>query len=406
MNSTHQKKIVFLLTFAAIALYLITVWRFSVDIPYADDYDAILAFINSVAELDIKSLTLSILHQHNEHRIAFNRIIELLSFKLSGNVNFSQLIWIGNVGWFLVIGIFWRWARKKGVSLIEFCPVVITLLAFSHHELMTFAMASIQQYYQLLFCILGVYFMVSNRIYNAMFFYILGMFSGGGGVVLGPVMALYYLFSRKWKSLFICLTFIGLVTVCYFYFLEYTRSTQDLHPFEILVQPGLFSGFILGFIGSIGNINKLGLPSGILFGSMFLYFFLKKVSQLSRNEPFLLWSGLYIISVAALTAMARGGFGILYAQTTSRYTQYSLVFVAIIYLGYLLGASNLKVRKIIFWIGLGFSVILFTYWHRIGVNAIKERFVELSSGKIMYPDTPRAKEILHRAQRDKIWQLE
>ena len=220
MNSIHQKKIVFLLTFAAIALYLITVWRFAVDIPYTDDYDAILAFINSVTELDIKSLTLSILHQHNEHRIAFNRIIELLSFKLSGNVNFTQLIWIGNVGWFLVIGIFYRWASKKGVSLIEFCPVVIILLAFSHHELMTFAMASIQQYYQLLFCILGIYFMVSNRIYNAMLFYILGVFSGGGGVALGPVMALYYLFSRKWKSLFVCLAFIGLTSAIYFYLLE------------------------------------------------------------------------------------------------------------------------------------------------------------------------------------------
>ena len=104
--------------------------------------------------------------------------------------------------------------------------------------------------------------------------------------------------------------------------------------------------------------------------------------------------------------MARGGFGILYAQTTSRYTQYSLVFVAILYLGYLLGSNNLKARRLIFLIGLGFSIVLFIYWYRPGVNAIKERFVELNSGKIMYPDTHRAKEILHKAQRDKIWQLE
>ena len=392
------------LAFIAFLLYCLAIWRFSANFPYGDDYDAILNFLNQFPRLDFKDQILSILSQHNEHRIALNRITQLAFLNLSGQINFIQLIWIGNLGWLLVIWIIYAWAKNKKISFREFCPVIIILLSFSHYELMTFPMASIQQYYQVLFCVVGIYFMTSDRLTLALLFYVMAVFTGGGGLVLGPVMIMYYWFLRKWKVLLMCISTVALATSLYFStWLEYSKSFQDPNALEIMKHPVLMGEFILGFLGSAGHINKLGLFSGIFFGIITLLLFLKKAIQISKNYAFLWWLGLYIIFVSVLTAMARGGFGVMYAQTTSRYTQYSLLIMAIVYLIYLLNPGTPKARKAIARIGMIFSVILFTYWFNPGSNNMKTQFNELNSRKIIYPDTSRAQEILRESSEKHIF---
>ena len=83
----------------ALILYCTAIFRFAANFPTGDDYDAILNFLNQFSELDLKQQILSILSQHNEHRIALNKIISLVILKFSGQINFVQLIWIGNLGW-------------------------------------------------------------------------------------------------------------------------------------------------------------------------------------------------------------------------------------------------------------------------------------------------------------------
>jgi hypothetical protein len=60
----------------AIALYLITIWRFAINLPYADVYDVVLGFLNNFSQLDPHQKLLSLLSQHNEHRLTFNRLVE------------------------------------------------------------------------------------------------------------------------------------------------------------------------------------------------------------------------------------------------------------------------------------------------------------------------------------------
>jgi hypothetical protein len=398
-----RRNLYVLLCVTAITLYLFAIFKYSFNAPYGDDYDAILYFLNQFSVQNFEDKFSLVLSQHNEHRIVLDRLFAIFSWKIFGQVNFTHLIWMGNLGWFLVIWLFWKWAKSKQVTFIEFVPVIICLLTFCHHELMTWAMASIQQYYQILFVICSLFLLTSNHTYWALFFYVLATYTGGGGIILGPMIILYYLTSKNFRNASIALAIVALVTALYFYWPQYITNPQSPGSIKILFRPDLSLEFILGFLGSAGNIPKIGLPSGIVFGSLLCLLWANKYSFNKKHNPFLWWTFIYIILVAILTAITRGGFGVLYAQTTSRYTQYSLLIMAITYLSYLLGVSNPKKRNTIFWIGLSFSLILFTYWYPRGNVAIKSRYLDLSAGKISYPNAIHPQEILQKSKELKIF---
>ena len=398
-----QRKLSVSLCILAITFYLFAIFKYSFNAPHGDDYDAILYFLNQFAVQNYEDKVLLVLSQHNEHRIVLDRLITISSWKIFGQVNFTYLIWIGNLGWFLVIWIFWKWAKSKQVTFIEFAPIIICLLTFCHYELMTWAMASLQQYYQILFAICCLFFLTSNRNYWALFFFTLATYTGGGGIILGPTIILYYLISKNPSKASINIVVVTIVTLLYFYWPQYLANPQSPGSAKILLRPDLFLEFTLGFLGSAGNIRKIGLSSGIIFGGLLFLLWANKYSFNKKHNPFLYWTFLYIVMVAILTAATRGGFGVLYAQTTSRYTQYSLLILVTIYLSYLLESNNSKKRRAIFFIGLGFSTILFSYWYPRGNVAIKARYLELSAGKISYPDVIRPQEILQKSKELKIY---
>ena len=98
-----------------VLLYLYSVWRFAVDSPFWDDYDAILVFLNiliseSQSSSEVVKLFLSL---HNEHRIFFPRLIAFINYFIDGEINFISLIWVGNFAWFLVIFLCWSYVKKN-----------------------------------------------------------------------------------------------------------------------------------------------------------------------------------------------------------------------------------------------------------------------------------------------------
>jgi hypothetical protein len=163
-------------SFCAI-LYGLAVYRYAVNAPFSDDFDAILGFLNTYQETDPKSFLNLILAQHNEHRIAFSKIIYAIYFTIFEKINFSPLIWIGNVGWFATIYLLWRYSKQFGIKLYQFVPVIIVLLTFAHYNSMTWSMTSIQLYFQILFALLALYAMVNQRPLSALGFFVIGLFT-------------------------------------------------------------------------------------------------------------------------------------------------------------------------------------------------------------------------------------
>ena len=127
------------------SLYLGTIFVYTSHMPVSDDYGAVLVFLNNFVQAgDIYEKFSMLFLQHNEHRIVFNRIIEVLQLHVSGEVNFLYLTLIGNLGWVLTVYLLWHYAKKRNiVTITSFVPVILFMFTFSHSALMTWAMASL-----------------------------------------------------------------------------------------------------------------------------------------------------------------------------------------------------------------------------------------------------------------------
>ena len=79
LNKTSLKRVCdFVLISAPIIFYYFCIFIFAVNIPFWDDYDSLRQHI-AISSSDSLQERISILFsQHNEHRIAFNRIVYVL----------------------------------------------------------------------------------------------------------------------------------------------------------------------------------------------------------------------------------------------------------------------------------------------------------------------------------------
>ena len=380
-------KFVILLVALISMLYIWAVLRYTSYLPYWDDYNAVLRFLNNFYDSDISEKVKLFFSQHNEHRIVFNRIVELLQLKLFGEINFLYLVLIGNVGWFLVIYLLWRYAKSENISFIYFSPVLIVLLAFSHNELMTWAMASIQQYYQILFSLISIYFLVNKKLFYALGAMILSIFTGGGGIVLIPLFVVYMILHRNWKNLFVTLMISAIILFIYFVVLGYEKPGHHPSILNTLKNPKMIIEYILVFIGSLAGSKT----AAATIGTALIIFFAYKLKYSYKKTPFLVWSILFILGTATATALARAGFGIEQALS-SRYSEYSLLFLSLIYLQYLFTEKQDNTNVIL--IGYLFSIIIFSFWFVKGSESLKDHYTQIKNTPILYPDQAAGEQIL------------
>lgn len=380
--------------FAAI-IYCCTVLRFAFNQPVGDDYDAILAFLNQYMVAQPAEQFQLFVRQHNEHRIFFTRLVTVLDLKIFDHINFVHLIWIGNLGWFISILGFWSFAKQYRVTIPEFTPVVIALLSFSHFDMMTWAMTSIQQYWQVCFGIFAIGFMVNNRFKLSLLFYTAAVFTSGGGIILAPVLNLYYLIQKQWRHLTICILLTIVILSIYFLLLPYTPPPPGRIS-EALMQPQLVLGYLIGFLGSLSNNLDLGISTILLCGSVLSILFLMRIKFIYKSAPFLWWTTLYIILTGILTALNRSATGII-SSGDSRYSEYSLLFGVSVYLSYLLSSTGTHSRKKIMWIGFTISLILFSYWYEQSKRPFIDRLHWLSDGIQTHPNWPAAQDIKKRS---------
>lgn len=376
----------------ATAFYGATVLKYSANFPFWDDYDAILGFLNQREERNFLASFYALFDQHNEHRIALPRLIELAVFKIVGEVNFVHLIFVGNIGWLLTIFAIWKFSIRNSVSTAEFVPFVMLMLAFSHAELMTWAMASIQQYYQIFFAIMTITMMVKNRPNSTLILFIASSFSGGGGLALAPVIAGYYVHSRNWRRLGVALLVISALIAVYFPLLSYRHPSHHPAVWVAFSEPLRLAGYFVTFLGGFGKSATLSIAIGL---AAVLLFSIKQ-KQIGESAPFVYWSVIYIFLVTFLNAITRSGLGIEYAAS-SRYTVYSLLLGGFLYLGYLSAAKTSAERRIVQGVGMSCSLIVFLYWSLPGADRMEDRFWELEAKRINYPHVNKALQILQQS---------
>ena len=380
------------LSLLATAIHLYIINRYSSGMPYRDDFDAIFGFLNEYPNLHFPQNFLFLFSQNNEHRIFLDHLVSLLMVSTTGRFSFIWMIWIGNVGWFLLVYLLWKFSKKNQISFVEFSPILIGMMCLSHYELMTMGMAAVQHYFQVFFCVLAIWFLVSNSLWLTLTFFICALFTAGGGICLVPVIFLYYLLQKEWRNLLFSIATVGIVFLIYFPLLGYIQPATHPDVLLALKSPLYLTTYAFGFLGGIGNTYKFSIALGFVFTAVVI----SKWKFLLTKYPFLFWLTIYLFVTAITNAITRGAIGIRTGQG-SRYTTYSLLFTAIVYFSCLLSATSIKTRLRVVNAGLFLSLVIFVYWYAHGQENIAARYEDLESGVLQHPYEDWAATSLNRA---------
>jgi hypothetical protein len=341
-----------------IILYFYFLSEYSLNIPKWDDH-ALKAFILEFENANgFLAKFQTFFKQHNEHRIAFDRLITLLVFTIHGTIDYRWLMWVGN---FTLIGtliIFLKIFQKQKVSLWFFIPISLIFFQLQLWENTFWGMAALQNF-GIIFFIFGlIYFISSDKkshFYWAILFAFFATYTSGNGITVFPVCIVLLLLQRRFKESIV----FGIVSIVLIgaYFYQYQMPPSN-PPMEGIGIGKIIFGFF-SFIGSVfdlmpnssGRVKLTIVAGGILFVissliAIYLIFnskLLKKNRFLSQTELFTLGSFMFLIGTGIVVTYTRISFGEI-GLLTSRYKIYAILLLTTLYLFFIskIELTNLK----------------------------------------------------------------
>ena len=402
-------------------LYLLLVFKLAVNIPFGDDYDVILSYMNESGKDRLELL----FAQHNEHRPVFTKIVSEITYQLWGQVDFRILVFIGNASLVALLYGLYLLFNKTGVPILYFLPVPYILFSIRLWGNATWAMASIGNYYVLLFSLLCFCFFTPKGILSlalSMTFAILASLTSGSGLLVFPVLILWAI-KRVWKSRArestqvsasgngtkdttrLIATLAVSFLVGYLYFESYNKPGHHPSIVDAWLDPIASIAYFFGFLGSCIPYTLPAVLLGMTSFSSFCYLTYHKHYE---KDPVLYSFAFLLIVMAAAAAMSRSGFGLQQALS-SRYAIVSVLLLISIYLLFA-GKKNLTARLHPKLLGSCFMLlfVLSSYLFAVHVDIMTKKKNKLVDGVeewkatgsgLAYPNQKHANKIMREAIR-------
>jgi len=334
--------------------------RFSVNVPNADDFDAILSFLAAfIGNLGVNEKMKLIFMPHGDHLIALTRIFVLAFYYIFGEINFRWIILTANIA--VPITCLLMILSVRSIKLIYLLPIVLLIFQPTYIEASLWAMAAVQNFWVMLFC-LGA-FLVAFRCPPMLFPFALllsalAALSQGNGIFCSLILSIVLLLKkRKRESLAAALLFIGFLLV------HLASIEGGLGRTISGAKTLVVSDYVLSFLGS--SLAFRNHTAAVFIGfSLVSLFVIFTFLRLDRKNDFLFATYLFILGTAIANAFARIDFGVAFAYTQSRYTYTSILLVACCYLAALEIFGKEQWQRKIFLIGTSLSLFfaLFSYY--------------------------------------------
>jgi hypothetical protein len=387
----------FVLASLPVYLFYSSIFAFAVNAPYWDDYDSILNFANNFTGTGLKDKVNLIFSQHNEHRIAFTRLITLASYYLTGKINFRLLVFIGNISLIGLLIIFWKSAAFTKKKFLYFIPVIFILFNVQYWGDIYFATPSISNLYVLLFAFASLYFLEKEPGKYFLFSSVLAMlaaFTSAEGLLVFFAGLPIVIYQKKLKriSLWAC---VGIACIL-FYFHGYIKPPA--HPSiidSIFAHPAHTIAYLFRFLGLC---CLLPLAAGILFSAYFIY--LVKARFYKQNMALISFY-LFLFLTGFAAALSRSGFDFL----PSRYRIISTLILVLSYLSFMEILPEDKARRI-FPVLLSCSILFnyFSYRSNFKYIILQKKYLtqglnswQENKAGLSYPDQGRASSIISGA---------
>jgi hypothetical protein len=393
-------------------IYLYAFQRYATNMPFVDDYDAILSwtlkFLNAHG---FQEKFLLFFRQHNEHRIIVDYFVNLLSIGIFHRINFIFISFAGSIGLFGITAVFLFIGKQNKLSLHELIPIPFLLLCLSQNQLITCAMAAVQQYWQLLFDIASILLLTTARhkagFVMACVLAILATFSGGGGLLVFPVGVVYLLQSRRFLLAGVWGIVTGVTLYLFFIYFKYQPSPYGAQAHAYFWAHPLQSAiFVLGFLGNAARSTAMAIAFGAAIVTATAA--MLAVNFKNRN-PALLYTALLLLVSAVVVAENRAfvGYQLRFLASnpiymSSRYTIYGLLSLAIFYMLVMSSINGKNMRRLAGFLGICIAVAINLSWVGPGLGMLSY-FHNLEKAKLLPQPENDAAATLQAAMRQNIF---
>jgi hypothetical protein len=368
-------------------------YRQAFDIPYQDDYAAILAFAREYRQLPgFSAKALEVLTQQtNDYKLAFAHFIVACDLEATGHLNFPFLVMLGNLFLLLIAYLLWRTYRSPSPRslnqrLVEFLPISLLLFAPFYWETLDWSMAGLQNIPVIFFSLLSIILLVATnpgksglgRSLLAGLSAVLAALSSANGFLLAPI-GLLILLPRKALSAAAlwCACFLLPVAVYLYHYVPHRYSAHVLHSAPL--NEKVFYFFAL--LGCAILHPWVAAFFGVALAAIFA---LSVRSRFDRMHPVSFYFTLWVLATAALVGGLRGAIA-------SRYSIYSvLVFIyAYFYLvSYLSGRVSGSTLKRFSIAAIACSFLFFAAGIFKGNQRLSERRAIVLAGMAHYRANP------------------
>jgi hypothetical protein len=344
-NILQKNTIWGIIIFFPVALYFYFLSEYAINIPKWDDH-ALKAFIVEFQNANgIIAKIQSLFKQHNEHRIAFDRLFTLIVFYLHGTIEYRWLMWIGNFTLIGILFIFFRIFKKTNLPIAYFAPIPLIIFQLQLWENTFWGMAAMQNF-GVVFFILGLIYLISSdkksHFYLAILFAFFATYTSGNGITAFPICIVLLVLQKRFKESIIFGLVSAILIFLYFFHYQMPPSNPPMNGIGI-------GKIALGFLSFLGSaFDLLPYSSGrikltILFGTflftlsgiiaIYLIFnskLINKRRELSQIELFILGSLMFLIGTGIVVTYTRISFGDI-GLLTSRYKIYSVLLTVTLY---------------------------------------------------------------------------
>jgi hypothetical protein len=380
-----------LICFPIITFYTL-LSRELVNLPFLDDYGAVLGFLNQWTKLhSTREKSLYVLTaQHNEYKTMFANAIFVMQYKLLGHVNFIILGALGNAFVLLLFVVLYKmWmldGRTINNRLFLFIPSAWILFQLQYYGTLNFPSAGLQNVPILFFSFLTIY-LLSRRETGAFYFAILSLAlaiaTSGNGIFLVPIGSLMLIQFRRLARLVPWLLVSGGMLAIYFY--RYNFSSSQANPDHSTISSihRLSLTYALSFMGSsIARYQSYvaALVLGICLCAILIF---AVTDKFYLKSPAIFYSILFILVTALAVSAIRSSFGMT-QSLASRYRIYSNLLVILTYF-YVAGWLQKYIRgRAIRFITIGMIATMVAVFNvasnRAGYTLLGMRKIELIDG--------------------------
>lgn len=376
--------------------------RYSVNVPWFDDFDPFPDFIRHWNTSETFLDKLGVLFQpNNEHRMVTAKVITLVHYLLSGALNFSALHAYGFLFSLGALGLMVRALYRAGYSLAHVLPIPFFLFQVQPHLVFLWAICSLQHQAVIFFVVLSMYWLTQpDRLYWAILAAILASFSMSNGLFVWVGGGAVLLLTSRYRSLTVWLVAAVGSFLAYFYGMTTQGNEASIEYFKHYPEESLagFFAFLGGLFDLVPQWNirhrvvlpivvavliciGLGIVLAQLLGKWGKAF---RKSTPSSSPPTtansvasaqLLYFGIgvvvFLVTNAAIIGLLRPRFGF-FVMVVSNYKLYPALFLAASYLVYL-QASPAKYRKKVVWSFSAMAVLIWSFSFVHHFPLLKER---------------------------------